>query len=95
MSDVDQIIRVASAWPDVDIQQLHVLHAGADDDGIWFFTRGQFEVQLESSTGMSPFLIESDEDPKRSTANSIEEAIAMLRMLLHFDTICDGAYEAV
>lgn len=83
MRDVDQIIRIVSAWSDVEVQQLQVTHSGADDDGLWFFTLDEFEVQIESSTGMCPFLIEGDEYPERSIAHSIEEAVAMIRKLLH------------
>jgi hypothetical protein len=86
MRDVDQIIkRIVSASPDVYVHQLQVSHHGADDDGVWFFTRAQFEVQIESSTGMCPFLIEADEYPNRSNAHSIEEALATLAKLLHLE----------
>jgi hypothetical protein len=42
------------------------------------------EVQIESSTGMCPFLIETHESNTRFAARSIEEAVAMLAQLLHF-----------
>lgn len=91
MRDVDQIIkRVASAWPDVEVRQLHVSHPGADDDGLWFFTRGRFEAQIESSTGMCPFLIEADESSFRFTAHSVEETLATLATLLHVETPLAG-----
>lgn len=92
MRDINRIIEIVEAWPEVDVQQLQVVHPGADDDGLWFFTHGPFEVQIESSTGMCPFLIEADENPKRSTANSIEEVVATLKKLLHLE-IVDGPHQ--
>ena len=64
-------------YPLVNVQQLQVLHPGADDDEIWFFRcpGSELEVQIESSTGMCPFLIETNEsnvrfDAKRSMKQS-------------------------
>lgn len=51
MRDVDQIIRIVSAWSDVEVQQLQVTHSGADDDGLWFFTLDEFESRLNRLLG--------------------------------------------
>jgi hypothetical protein len=58
---------VRAEVPDVEWEQLWVSHA-ADDDGLWFFRRrGQqwWTVQIESSTGNCPFLIEGNGDGER------------------------------
>lgn len=71
--------------PAVRVQQLKVLHREADDDGLWSFDQPQspFQVQIESSTGMCPFLIETDETDARFTANTVEAAVQRLSVLLH------------
>jgi hypothetical protein len=81
MRDIDQIIRsIMNICPTVEARQLKVSHPGADDDGLWFFQQrdSEFEVQIESSTGMCPFLIETDESDARFTAKSIEETLGFL-----------------
>jgi hypothetical protein len=83
--DIDIIKEeVRAAFPDVKIEQLKVKHAGADDDGLWFFSReGKKEdIQLESSTYDLPFLVESSSG--RLTAKTIEEAVKFVRS--HFST---------
>jgi hypothetical protein len=86
MRDIEQIIRLVNdAAPSVMVHQLQVRHPGADDDGLWFFTRPgiEFEVQIESSTGMCTFLIETDENDTRYNAYSVEDAVERLTLLLH------------
>lgn len=86
MRDVERIIDLVRAMcPAAQVRQLKVLHPGADDDGLWFFSQpgSPFEVQIESSTGMCPFLIETSETDGRFTANSVEETVQMLSVLLH------------
>jgi hypothetical protein len=85
MRDVDRIIQLVRAmYPGVRVEQLKVSHPGADDDGLWFFDQPEspFEVQIESSTGMCPFLIETDETEARVTTNSVEETVQTLSVLL-------------
>jgi len=60
MRDFDRIIAgVKERLPTIQVQQLQVAHP-ADDDGLWFFwfTGTGKHIQLESSSGMCPFLIE-------------------------------------
>ena len=86
MRDVDQIIeRIKSSHSTVSVWQLQVTHLGMGDDGIWFFHQpdSEFEVQIESSSGMCPFLVETDESSTQFTANSIDEAVEILTKLLH------------
>jgi hypothetical protein len=59
--DIDIVIeRVRSRLPAVVVGQLEVSHPGIDDDGLWFFRLPveKKEVQLESSTGAAPFIVE-------------------------------------
>jgi hypothetical protein len=82
--DIDSIInRLSSAHPQVRVEQLRVSHPG-DDAGIWFFkVAGEpNEVQLESFTGMCPFIVESDTTEAIATARSVQEAVSFLEQLL-------------
>jgi hypothetical protein len=86
MRDIDQIIHsIVNICPTVTVRQLNVSHPGADDDGLWFFNwpGSEFEVQIESSNGICPFLIETDENDARLTAKSIDETVEILTKLLH------------
>ena len=86
MRDIDLIVNsIVTICPATKVSQLEVSHQGADDDGIWFFKQSasEFEVQLESPDGMCPFLVETDENNVRHTANSVEEAVRILIKLLH------------
>jgi hypothetical protein len=82
MGDVDRVLElVRAAYPDVTCQQLRVLHPGADDGGLWFFTRpdSSDEVQIESPDGMCPFLIEHRASPERRTGATPEDVAKTLR----------------
>jgi hypothetical protein len=86
MRDVEKIIeRFRELYPAVEVSQLKVLHPGADDDGLWFFSHCEspFEVQIESPNGMCPFLIETDESDAQTTTNTIEKTVQVLTALLH------------
>jgi hypothetical protein len=88
MRDVDRIIElIHTMYPQVRVEQLKVSHPGADDDGLWFFDQPEspFQVQIESSTGMCPFLIETDENDARLTTSSVEETVRTLCGLLHLN----------
>jgi|KBSMisStandDraft_5_1062788.scaffolds.fasta_scaffold732440_1 hypothetical protein len=84
--DVERILQlVRDMYPDVICQRLPVVHPGADDDGLWFFTRpdASNEVQIASPSGRCPFLIEQKESDERRTgttpedvANTIQEWLA-------------------
>ena len=86
MRDVEKIIElIREISPATEVEQLKVSHPGADDDGLWFFSRPgrRFEVQIESSNGMCPFLIETNETNERFTANSVQETVQKLSVPLH------------
>jgi hypothetical protein len=85
MRDVELIIEsIRRLCLEVTVTQLQVLHPGADDDGIWFFNGpvSPFEVQIESTHGICPFLIETDESNDRYMAKSVEEVVRILSVLL-------------
>ena len=60
--DIDRIIRlVRHSISDLIVFQNSLPHL-ADDEGVWFFQRPTItgDIQLESSTGACPFLVEAD-----------------------------------
>jgi len=78
--DIDQIIaELSQEHPEIAVRQLEVTHPGVDDDGIWFFTYpGRLEeVQLESSSGALPFLIESNYASVYS-ARTVKDAVVQV-----------------
>lgn len=86
MRDIEQVIEsIQKFHPAVNVRQIEVSHPGADDDGLWFFSKddGEVEVQLESASGMCPFLVETNEHDSRATTSSIGETIEVLTSWLH------------
>jgi len=84
--DIDRLIElVRKEFPDVLFEPLAILHP-PDDDGIWFFRLPGIkgEVQAESSSGMCPFMIETDKHDERAHSETIEAAartiVAWLRL---------------
>ena len=81
MKAVEQLIAaIKAALPGVQVKQLQT-SLPADDDGLWFVTHptADVEVNLESSTGEFPFLIENSRNDTRITTNDIEETIVALK----------------
>lgn len=75
---------VKAQLPDVEWEQLQVKHP-ADDDGLWFFWRpgGRFgDVQIESSSGRCPFLIETNFDEERREGRTPDEVVRQIVTLL-------------
>ncbi|MFT3745926.1 MAG: hypothetical protein QM785_16770 [Pyrinomonadaceae bacterium] len=80
--DIDTIIRrVIEILPIVNVSQLKATHP-VDDDGIWyFFVQGDDQdIQLESSLGMCPFIVETVEQNsnRARTAETVENAVSMI-----------------
>ena len=79
--DIDIVIeRVRAIHPDATIEQLKVSHPGADDDGLWFFgvSGERKDIQIESSTGTAPFIIEHSGMKKSEDAisgASVDDAV--------------------
>ncbi|GAB2512918.1 hypothetical protein GCM10027084_28810 [Pseudoxanthomonas sangjuensis] len=81
MRDIDAIIQeLQASYPEISAERLNVLHPGADDDGVWFFRHSQsnLEIQLESSTGNAPFLVENSGSGDRFYASNVQQAVAMV-----------------
>jgi hypothetical protein len=80
--DIDRIVEgVRHLVPDVVVTQLQVRFP-ADDGGIWWFAyeNGCDDIQIESSTGMCPFLVETNEasGAQARRAYTVDEALHML-----------------
>jgi hypothetical protein len=83
LRDVDEIIEcLKEQILGVEIEQLRVTYP-ADDDGLWFITVPGREgrVQMESSKGVCPFVVESDRTVERFVGRSVEEVVAIVRRL--------------
>lgn len=84
LRDIDNIIeRLKAEIPGIQVSQLQVTRPGADDDGLWFIKvpgRAE-EVQIESSHGGCPFLVESDFSTERLHGQSIDEVVSLVRGL--------------
>ncbi len=82
--DLEEVIRrVRDALPGIKWKQLSVI-LPADDDGLWYFWLPDLpgEVQIESSQGVCPFLVETDKHDARFTAHSpAETADTIIRWL--------------
>jgi hypothetical protein len=80
--DIDQIIAaVRQQIPEVIVWQLQKTHP-ADDNGIWYFglPEASNDVQLENSSGMCPFLVETDEQSSHQarTAHTVAQTVQMI-----------------
>ena len=79
--EIDQILeRVKQRLPAVQMWQHWVKNPLVDDDGIWWFRLPNIikAIQIESSFGMCPFMVEHDDMKSTSeaeTARTVEEAI--------------------
>jgi hypothetical protein len=80
--DIFHIIeKVRQILPDVEVQQEQKIHP-ADDDGIWYFYLPGVEqnIQIESSFGWCPFIVETDEQSgyEARTAKTVDQAVEMI-----------------
>jgi len=76
--DVDRIIaEIIQLLPSTQWWQLQVKYPGVDDDGLWFFRlpSGTNEVQIESSNGTCPFLMEQKATNERYTGSTASEVV--------------------
>jgi hypothetical protein len=78
---IDRIIQQVKEQPEVEVVQLQKIHP-ADDDGIWRFSPPGIEkdVQIESSYGNCPFIVETDElcFEQAKNAESVDDAVKMI-----------------
>jgi hypothetical protein len=82
--DIDQIIeRLTVGFPNIHVRRLPVPHL-TDDGGLWLLAlpdRGT-QVQVGSSDGNGPFLIESDHGEARFRVPNVTQAVSIIRTLL-------------
>jgi hypothetical protein len=84
MRDIDLVVAALKRrHSDLRVEQRPGAYA-AVDEGIWFINLPptSIEVQLESSTGNCPFMIESSSNPERLHAATIGETINMVSTML-------------
>jgi hypothetical protein len=97
--DIDRVIDlVAADLPDLTVVQHHDAWP-ADDEGVWFFRLPDLmtDIQLESSTGMCPFIVEHSGMPSAVdawTAASVNEAARMVVGYLRAKAAADGGAAA-
>ncbi len=83
LRDIDTIIdAVSQMYPAAEVTQWQYVWPG-DDDGLWWFSLpgdAVNSIQIESYSGMCPFLVETD-DPcceNARTATTVEEATLLI-----------------
>lgn len=85
MRDIDEVVaELRRRLPNLRCEQLWAKHPGADDDGLWFFEveADGDGVQVESSNGMCPFLVESSASPSRVTCATIRSTVETVEAAL-------------
>ena len=81
--DIDVITAtIRERIPGVQVEQW-IKESAADDDGLWYFKRPDAagEIQLESSSGNCPFVVESDamkSSAQAVTAPTADEAVKLV-----------------
>jgi hypothetical protein len=78
--DIEQLIEtLRRAYPDVAVEQQRAASPDAEDAGVWQVRHPDAlaDVQVESSTGQVPFLIESDLAPPVS-ARTVADAARLV-----------------
>lgn len=82
--DIDFITeQLIASVPGIVIVQLKVPNPGADDDGLWFINipDRKNQVQIESSEGNCPFLIESAFNDERFHGHTVQEVVETVKHL--------------
>ena len=84
MKTIERLIQsLKAALPGVEIRQLRASQPG-DDTGLWFVRHPDcgVEVNIESSDGEFPFLIENSRNDTRVTTTDMDETLTILRWTL-------------
>jgi hypothetical protein len=66
--------------PNLRVSQWQQVWPG-DDDGLWWLSLPEtHDIQIESTTGMCPFVIETEEQccANARTANTVSEAVSII-----------------
>ena len=87
MRDIDRITaQLREEIPGIQIEQLQVSHPGADDDGLWFIKapNSPGDVQIESSYGTCPFIIEGGCTNAAFEGKDVAEVVRIVRNLLEW-----------
>jgi hypothetical protein len=82
--DIERIVDLLHIrLPGVSASQLQVKHPGADDDGLWSIrlSHAPGEVQIDSSSGNCPFIVESDLNNDRNSAYTVECVVELVAAL--------------
>jgi hypothetical protein len=85
--DIDDIISLLrERFPALKVVQMHKTHP-ADDDGLWWFRLPGVtkDIQVESSTGNCPLIIESSDDRSAvdaRTGRSVDEVVEIVSRYL-------------
>jgi hypothetical protein len=86
--DIEKIIKlVKDRIPIVEVNQLKVSHPGVDDDGLWYFELpgDSRAIQIESTYGQCPFIIEHFEMKRTSDAwfgRTVDEVVERITSYL-------------
>jgi hypothetical protein len=92
--DIDQIFeRVKLRLPDVRVQQHWVRDPRKEDDGVWWFCLPGItkNIQIESSYGVCPFIVEHDDMKSSSEAESAETVEVAVEKIVAYLTSLQGA----
>ncbi len=82
--DIDEIIeRITAVFPNIPFRRLPVPHL-TEDGGLWMLAvpDRDTQVQVGSSYGIAPFLIESDHGEARFRVPNVSQAVSIIRTLL-------------
>jgi hypothetical protein len=86
MHDIERIIELVRArLPDIDVEQLQVKFP-ADDDGVWWFKLPgvQADVQLDSSSGQCPFLVDTSDSKSPMEAVTLDSVDDIAERIVRF-----------
>src|SRR5687767_9469150 len=82
--DIDRLSSgLQKTYEGLTVKQVRAPNPGTEDDGLWLVNHpnGLTDVQIESSTGEAPFLVESDFAPP-TVARTVEDGIRLVAQRL-------------
>lgn len=84
--DIDRIVAAVKAkLPDAEFHQHQVTHPG-DDDGVWYFyfPGGDSYVQIDSTYGQCPFLVDDSECMTPLAAKWVDSVEGVTGLIVKF-----------